>query len=160
MCSHFLIKYPEIFLFWRWTKRLRTLKFCRRWMKPGWRWDLKSRTTWKRVQTFVFYRFESSSALPMHVFVSSYAWLTFFFSHNVLQDLLKRPEVAVLVNMRLENTPWTASQIAHFLSTPSPNAERKPGSPMTWLDLYNDLSHVTNTVAQVTKVLLFMTSLF
>ncbi|XP_036067424.1 phospholipid-transporting ATPase ABCA1 isoform X3 [Oryzias melastigma] len=70
---------------------------------------------------------------------------------RLLQDLLKRPEVAVLVNMRLENTPWTASQIAHFLSTPSPNAERKPGSPMTWLDLYNDLSHVTNTVAQVTK---------
>uniref|UniRef100_A0A8C7ZSN6 P-type phospholipid transporter n=1 Tax=Oryzias sinensis TaxID=183150 RepID=A0A8C7ZSN6_9TELE len=64
---------------------------------------------------------------------------------------LLRPEVAVLVNMRLENTPWTASQIAHFLSTPSPNAERKPGRPVTWLDLYNDFSHVTNTVAQVTK---------
>ncbi|XP_020558036.1 ATP-binding cassette sub-family A member 1 isoform X1 [Oryzias latipes] len=70
---------------------------------------------------------------------------------RLLRDLLRRPEVAVLVNMRLENTPWTASQIAHFLSTPSPNAERKPGHPVTWLDLYNDFSHVTNTVAQVTK---------
>ncbi|TRY97479.1 hypothetical protein DNTS_008213 [Danionella cerebrum] len=29
---------------------------------------------------------------------------------RLLQDLLKRPEVAVLVNMRLENTSWTASQ--------------------------------------------------
>uniref|UniRef100_A0A8C7ZM90 P-type phospholipid transporter n=1 Tax=Oryzias sinensis TaxID=183150 RepID=A0A8C7ZM90_9TELE len=60
---------------------------------------------------------------------------------RLLRDLLRRPEVAVLVNMRLENTPWTASQIAHFLSTPSPNAERKPGRPVTWLDLYNDFSH-------------------
>lgn len=70
----------------------------------------------------------------------------------VWQDLLKRPEVAVLVNLRLENTSWTASRIARFLSTPSPDAPRKSGAPSTWLDVYNDLSHTITTLAQVTEV--------
>lgn len=124
-------------------------------MKPGWRWDRKSRPTWKQVQTFVFCGFDSPFALPLHMFCV-FLHIIYFVYSNVQQDLLRRPEVAVLVNMRLENTPWTASQIAHFLSTPSPNAERKPGHPVTWLDLYNDFSHVTNTVAQVTKVNLLL----
>uniref|UniRef100_A0AAY5K4S1 P-type phospholipid transporter n=1 Tax=Esox lucius TaxID=8010 RepID=A0AAY5K4S1_ESOLU len=34
---------------------------------------------------------------------------------QLLQDLLRRPEVAVLVNLQLENTSWTAKRIAHFL---------------------------------------------
>lgn len=71
------------------------------------------------------------------------------------QDLLRRPEVAVLVNLRLENTSWTASRIARFLSTPSPDAPRKPGAPLTWLDIYNDLSHTITTLAQVTEVVSF-----
>uniref|UniRef100_A0A3Q2D7H1 P-type phospholipid transporter n=1 Tax=Cyprinodon variegatus TaxID=28743 RepID=A0A3Q2D7H1_CYPVA len=54
-------------------------------------------------------------------------------------DLLRRPEIAVLINMRLENTTWTASRIARFLSTPSPDVPRKPGAPPTWLDLYNNV---------------------
>uniref|UniRef100_A0A8C4ILN6 P-type phospholipid transporter n=1 Tax=Dicentrarchus labrax TaxID=13489 RepID=A0A8C4ILN6_DICLA len=66
-------------------------------------------------------------------------------------DLLRRPEVAVLVNLRLENTSWTASRIARFLSTPSPDAPRKPGAPPTWLDIYNDLSHTITTLAEVTE---------
>ncbi|XP_042371438.1 phospholipid-transporting ATPase ABCA1 [Plectropomus leopardus] len=70
---------------------------------------------------------------------------------KLLQDLLRRPEFAVLVNMRLENTSWTASRIARFLSTPSPDTPRKPGAPPTWLDVYNDLSHTITTLAQVTE---------
>uniref|UniRef100_A0A4W6D8R2 P-type phospholipid transporter n=1 Tax=Lates calcarifer TaxID=8187 RepID=A0A4W6D8R2_LATCA len=35
-------------------------------------------------------------------------------------------QVAVLVNLRLEKTSWTASRIARFLSTPSPQAPRNP----------------------------------
>ncbi|XP_070816442.1 phospholipid-transporting ATPase ABCA1 isoform X1 [Chaetodon trifascialis] len=70
---------------------------------------------------------------------------------QLLQDLLRRPEVAVLVNLRLENTSWTASRIARFLSTPSPDAPRKPGAPPTWLDVYNNLSHTITTLAQVTE---------
>uniref|UniRef100_A0A7N5ZZB3 ABC transporter domain-containing protein n=1 Tax=Anabas testudineus TaxID=64144 RepID=A0A7N5ZZB3_ANATE len=62
-----------------------------------------------------------------------------------------RPEFAVLVNMRLENTSWTASRIARFLSTPSPDAPRKPGAPPTWLDIYNNISHTITTLAQVTE---------
>uniref|UniRef100_A0A8C2XJ97 P-type phospholipid transporter n=1 Tax=Cyclopterus lumpus TaxID=8103 RepID=A0A8C2XJ97_CYCLU len=70
---------------------------------------------------------------------------------QLLQDLLRRPEVAVLVNLRLENTSWTASRIARFLATPSPDAQRKPSAPPTWLDIYNDLSHTITTLAQVTE---------
>ncbi|XP_038571463.1 phospholipid-transporting ATPase ABCA1 isoform X1 [Micropterus salmoides] len=70
---------------------------------------------------------------------------------QLLQDLLRRPEVAVLVNLRLENTSWTASRIARFLSTPSPGVPRKPGAPPTWLDVYNDLDHTITILAQVTE---------
>ncbi|GLD49893.1 ATP-binding cassette sub-family A member 1-like protein [Lates japonicus] len=70
---------------------------------------------------------------------------------QLLQDLLRRPEVAVLVNLSLERTSWTASRIARFLSTPSPQAPRKPEAPPTWLDLYNDISHTITTLAQVTE---------
>ncbi|KAF7656308.1 hypothetical protein LDENG_00043690 [Lucifuga dentata] len=70
---------------------------------------------------------------------------------QMLQNLLKRPEVAVLVNLRLENTNWTASRIARFLSTPSPDTPRKPGAPPTWLDIYNDFNHTITTLAQVTQ---------
>uniref|UniRef100_A0A7N6FCH4 ABC transporter domain-containing protein n=1 Tax=Anabas testudineus TaxID=64144 RepID=A0A7N6FCH4_ANATE len=70
---------------------------------------------------------------------------------QLLQSLLRRPEFAVLVNMRLENTSWTASRIARFLSTPSPDAPRKPGAPPTWLDIYNNISHTITTLAQVTE---------
>ncbi|XP_034738177.1 phospholipid-transporting ATPase ABCA1 isoform X2 [Etheostoma cragini] len=70
---------------------------------------------------------------------------------QLLQDLLRRPQVAVLVNLRLENTSWTASRIARFLSTPSPDTPRKPGAAPTWLDIYNDLSHTLTTLAQVTE---------
>uniref|UniRef100_A0A674NQK1 P-type phospholipid transporter n=1 Tax=Takifugu rubripes TaxID=31033 RepID=A0A674NQK1_TAKRU len=70
---------------------------------------------------------------------------------QLLQNLLKRPEVAVLVNLRLENTSWTASRITRFLSTPSPNVPRKPGASSTWLDIYNELNQTITTLAQVTE---------
>ncbi|XP_062279433.1 phospholipid-transporting ATPase ABCA1 [Scomber scombrus] len=70
---------------------------------------------------------------------------------QLLQDLLKRPEVAVLVNMRLENTSWTASRITRFLSTPSPDTPQRPGAPPTWLDIYNDVSHTITMLAQITE---------
>uniref|UniRef100_A0A3Q1GN98 ATP binding cassette subfamily A member 7 n=1 Tax=Acanthochromis polyacanthus TaxID=80966 RepID=A0A3Q1GN98_9TELE len=70
---------------------------------------------------------------------------------QLLQDMLRRPEIAVLVNLRLENTPWTASRIARFLSTPSPDAPRQPGAPPTWLDVYSDVNHTITTLAQVTE---------
>ncbi|XP_053285794.1 phospholipid-transporting ATPase ABCA1 [Pleuronectes platessa] len=70
---------------------------------------------------------------------------------QLLQDLLRRPEVAVLVNLRLENTSWTASRISRFLATPSPDAPRNPGAPLNWLDIYNDISDTITTLAQVTE---------
>ncbi|XP_015249408.1 PREDICTED: ATP-binding cassette sub-family A member 1-like [Cyprinodon variegatus] len=70
---------------------------------------------------------------------------------QLLKDLLRRPEIAVLINMRLENTTWTASRIARFLSTPSPDVPRKPGAPPTWLDLYNNVESSIAMLAQVTK---------
>uniref|UniRef100_A0A3Q1ANV7 P-type phospholipid transporter n=1 Tax=Amphiprion ocellaris TaxID=80972 RepID=A0A3Q1ANV7_AMPOC len=60
-------------------------------------------------------------------------------------------QIAVLVNLRLENTPWTASRIARFLSTRSPDTPRPPGAPPTWLDVYNDVNHTITTLAQVTE---------
>ncbi|XP_055796674.1 phospholipid-transporting ATPase ABCA1 isoform X1 [Salvelinus fontinalis] len=68
---------------------------------------------------------------------------------QLLQDLLRRPEVAVLVNLQLENTSWTAKRIARFLSTP--NEPRKEGAPPTWLDVYSDLNNTITTLAQVTQ---------
>ncbi|XP_029002815.1 phospholipid-transporting ATPase ABCA1 isoform X2 [Betta splendens] len=70
---------------------------------------------------------------------------------QLLRNLLRRPELAVLVNMRLENTTWTASRIARFLSTPSADAPRRPEAPATWLDIYNDISHSIGTISQVTE---------
>ncbi|KAM6962503.1 phospholipid-transporting ATPase ABCA1 [Aplochiton taeniatus] len=70
---------------------------------------------------------------------------------QLLRDLLRRPEVAVLVNLRLESTSWTASSIARFLSTPDPNAPRKEGALPTWLDVYNNLNHTITTLTQVTQ---------
>ncbi|XP_056591567.1 phospholipid-transporting ATPase ABCA1 isoform X2 [Triplophysa dalaica] len=70
---------------------------------------------------------------------------------RLLQDLLRRPEVAVLVNLRLESTSWTASRIAHFLSTPDPDTPRKDGAPPTWLDLYQDLNDTISTLSELTK---------
>ncbi|KAM9761903.1 phospholipid-transporting ATPase ABCA1 isoform 1-T1 [Menidia menidia] len=68
---------------------------------------------------------------------------------QLLQNLLKRPEIAVLINMRLEGTPYTASQIARFLSTPPPDTPRKQGASTTWLDLYHDVGNTITTLAQV-----------
>uniref|UniRef100_A0A3Q3L2S5 P-type phospholipid transporter n=1 Tax=Mastacembelus armatus TaxID=205130 RepID=A0A3Q3L2S5_9TELE len=59
--------------------------------------------------------------------------------------------VAVLVNLRLQDTSWTVSRITHFLSTPSPDAPRLPGEPPTWLDIYNDINHTITTLAQITE---------
>ncbi|KAK9966236.1 hypothetical protein ABG768_003359 [Culter alburnus] len=70
---------------------------------------------------------------------------------RLLQDLLRRPEVAVVVNLRLENTSWTASRISRFLSTPDPDTPRKVGAPPTWLDLYQDLSNTFSTLSELTK---------
>ncbi|XP_033936450.1 phospholipid-transporting ATPase ABCA1 isoform X1 [Pseudochaenichthys georgianus] len=70
---------------------------------------------------------------------------------QLLQDLLKRPEVAVLVNLRLENTTWTATRIARFLSTPPPGTPKRPGAPPNWLDIYNNLGHTISTLSQVSE---------
>lgn len=144
---------------WRWTRLSRTCRSFRSWMKPGWRWDHKSRITWRVVWRFSYCRSDSPATISLQggMSVLWYIWTQkSFFFHILLvcvwQDLLKRPEVAVLVNLRLENTSWTASRIARFLSTPSPDAPRKSGAPSTWLDVYNDLSHTITTLAQVTEV--------
>ncbi|XP_047443764.1 phospholipid-transporting ATPase ABCA1 isoform X2 [Mugil cephalus] len=70
---------------------------------------------------------------------------------QLLRDLLRRPEIAVLVNLRLEDTSWTASRIARFLSTPPPNIPKRPGAPPNWLDVYKDVNRTITTLAQVTE---------
>ncbi|XP_035267888.1 phospholipid-transporting ATPase ABCA1 isoform X3 [Anguilla anguilla] len=70
---------------------------------------------------------------------------------QLLQDLLRRPEVAVLVNLRLEKTSWTASRIAHFLSTPSPDAPQRDRVQYTWLDVFQEVNSTINTLSQVTQ---------
>uniref|UniRef100_A0A3P8R2X9 P-type phospholipid transporter n=1 Tax=Astatotilapia calliptera TaxID=8154 RepID=A0A3P8R2X9_ASTCA len=44
-----------------------------------------------------------------------------------------------------------SSRIARFLSTPSPDIPRRPGAPLTWLDIYNDINQTISTLAQVTE---------
>ncbi|CAL8309859.1 unnamed protein product [Lota lota] len=70
---------------------------------------------------------------------------------RLLQELLKRPQVAVLVNLNLEQTSWTASRIARFLSTRPADTPRTPGAPPTWLDVYNDFNHTLTTLAHVAQ---------
>lgn len=126
-------------------------------MTPGWRWDRKSRISWRVVWRFTYCR-SDSPALRATVWDRETFGPKNHFIHVlfgclcVQQGLLKRPEVAVLVNMRLENTSWTASRISRFLSTPSADTPRNPGPPSTWLDIFNDLSHTVTTLTQVTEV--------
>ncbi|XP_041914079.1 phospholipid-transporting ATPase ABCA1 isoform X1 [Alosa sapidissima] len=70
---------------------------------------------------------------------------------RLLQDLLRRPEVAVLVNMQLANTSWTASRITRFLSTPAPDTPRKEGAPPTWFDIFQDVNNTISTLGQITE---------
>lgn len=79
---------------------------------------------------------------------------------RLLQDLLRRPEVAVVVNRNLENTSWTASRISRFLSTPDPDTPRRDGAPPTWLDLYQDFNNTFNTLSELTKVLAIRSSCY
>uniref|UniRef100_A0A3Q3RRK1 P-type phospholipid transporter n=1 Tax=Mastacembelus armatus TaxID=205130 RepID=A0A3Q3RRK1_9TELE len=84
-------------------------------------------------------------------YMESSVEIQYIMSEYAKQDLLRRPEVAVLVNLRLQDTSWTVSRITHFLSTPSPDAPRLPGEPPTWLDIYNDINHTITTLAQITE---------
>lgn len=133
-------------------------------MKPGLRWDHKSRATWRPVWRLRCYRSDFLSLQEERV--KYIAFFSFCIHNNVStcmclrQDLLRQPEIAVLVNLRLEDTPWTASRIARFLSTPSPDIPRRPGAPLTWLDIYNDINQTISTLAQVTEVLLLCCYLF
>ncbi|XP_017334205.1 phospholipid-transporting ATPase ABCA1 isoform X2 [Ictalurus punctatus] len=70
---------------------------------------------------------------------------------RMLQDLLNRPEVAVVVNLQLRNTSWTASRIAQFLSMPNPDTPGKEGAPATWLDVYQDFNSTISLLSQLTK---------
>ncbi|KAF5910024.1 ATP-binding cassette sub-family A member 1-like isoform X1 [Clarias magur] len=70
---------------------------------------------------------------------------------RLLQDSLRRPEVAVMVNQQLANTSWTASSIAHFLSTQKSDTSKKEGAPATWLDLYEDFNSTISLLSQLTK---------
>ncbi|KAJ8277432.1 hypothetical protein GJAV_G00075090 [Gymnothorax javanicus] len=70
---------------------------------------------------------------------------------QLLRALLKRPEVAVLLNLRLERTSWTASRIAHFLSTPLPDTPKRDRAQYTWLDLFMEVNSTINTLSQVTQ---------
>uniref|UniRef100_A0A8D3BI65 P-type phospholipid transporter n=1 Tax=Scophthalmus maximus TaxID=52904 RepID=A0A8D3BI65_SCOMX len=68
-----------------------------------------------------------------HESVSELSFMTFKAPKNRSFKLC----VAILVNMRLENTSWTASRISRFLSTPSPDAPRNPNAAPTWLDSFS-----------------------
>ncbi|XP_037401356.1 phospholipid-transporting ATPase ABCA1 isoform X2 [Pygocentrus nattereri] len=70
---------------------------------------------------------------------------------RLLKDLLRRPEVAVVVNLQLENTSWTASRIVHFLSTPDPDTPRREEAPLTWVDLYQNFNSTLSTLSQLSK---------
>ncbi|XP_061682240.1 phospholipid-transporting ATPase ABCA1 isoform X2 [Syngnathoides biaculeatus] len=73
----------------------------------------------------------------------------------LLQGLLQLPNIATPVNQRLEKTPWTASQIAHFLSSPSPDTPRNSGKNSTWRDIYQDLNSTITYLAQATECFFF-----
>ncbi|MFT7798628.1 ATP-binding cassette sub-family A member 1-like isoform X2 [Arapaima gigas] len=70
---------------------------------------------------------------------------------QLLQDLLRRPEIAMLVNLQLENTSWTASRIARFLSTPQPDAPKISGAPSTWQDVYQNINNTITILSQFTQ---------
>ncbi|XP_065097861.1 phospholipid-transporting ATPase ABCA1 isoform X2 [Paramisgurnus dabryanus] len=70
---------------------------------------------------------------------------------RLLRDLLRRPEVALVVNLRLVGTSWTASRIAQFLSAPDPDTPPKDGAPPTWVDIYQDVDNTISTLSEFTK---------
>ncbi|XP_069042006.1 phospholipid-transporting ATPase ABCA1 isoform X2 [Lepisosteus oculatus] len=69
---------------------------------------------------------------------------------RLLQDLLKRPEIATLLDLRLSNSDstWTAAQIAHFLSTPPEGARKEVEAGPTWQDVYWDVNETVATLFQ------------
>uniref|UniRef100_A0A4W4H8L4 P-type phospholipid transporter n=1 Tax=Electrophorus electricus TaxID=8005 RepID=A0A4W4H8L4_ELEEL len=73
------------------------------------------------------------------------------FMESSVEIHLLRPEVAALLNLRLENTSWTTSHLTHFLSTPDLDTPRREGAPPTWLDLYNDINRTISTLSQLSK---------
>ncbi|XP_062869316.1 phospholipid-transporting ATPase ABCA1 [Trichomycterus rosablanca] len=70
---------------------------------------------------------------------------------RMLQNLLKRPEVAIMVNLQLVNTSWTASRIAQFLSTSNVDSPRGKDAPPTWLDVYRDFNSSIMLLSELSK---------
>ncbi|XP_072556139.1 phospholipid-transporting ATPase ABCA1 isoform X2 [Paramormyrops kingsleyae] len=70
---------------------------------------------------------------------------------QLLQDLLGRPDLATLVDLRLENSSWTAARISEFLSTRPLNTSMSSGAMPTWRDVYQDINNTVGIISQITK---------
>ncbi|XP_066551415.1 ATP-binding cassette, sub-family A (ABC1), member 7 isoform X2 [Amia ocellicauda] len=67
---------------------------------------------------------------------------------RLLQDLLRRPQVAMLVDRQLADDSWTAAQILHFLSTRPLDSQREAGVSPNWQDVYQDVNDTITTLSQ------------
>uniref|UniRef100_H3B4F4 ABC transporter domain-containing protein n=1 Tax=Latimeria chalumnae TaxID=7897 RepID=H3B4F4_LATCH len=67
---------------------------------------------------------------------------------KMLQDLLKNPVVANLVDLRLMGTPWSSERIADFLSNRTEQTQKNTSSKYTWKDAYKEVDQMIGALSQ------------
>ncbi|XP_048415909.1 phospholipid-transporting ATPase ABCA1-like [Stegostoma tigrinum] len=65
---------------------------------------------------------------------------------HLLQEMLRNPAIATLIDLQLNSTSWTAKSIANFLSSQSQESEN---SIYTWKQAYEELDQVVKSFSQV-----------
>uniref|UniRef100_UPI00398ECFE0 phospholipid-transporting ATPase ABCA1-like isoform X2 n=1 Tax=Pristiophorus japonicus TaxID=55135 RepID=UPI00398ECFE0 len=65
---------------------------------------------------------------------------------QLLQEMLKNPAVASLIDLQLNSTSWSTASIANFLSGQTQESEK---SIYTWKQAYREMDQMVNSLSQV-----------
>lgn len=67
------------------------------------------------------------------------------------QTMLQNNASAAFLNSQLSGTEWRVSDISQFLSKAAKDP-RRPGSPYTWRDVFNETDHAIQTISRFMEV--------
>lgn len=65
--------------------------------------------------------------------------------------MLQNNASAAFLNSQLSGTEWRVSDISLFLSKAAKDP-RRPGSPYTWRDVFNETDHAIQTISRFMEV--------
>lgn len=68
-----------------------------------------------------------------------------------LQTMLQNDASATFLNSQLSGTEWRVSDVSLFLSKAAKDP-RRPGSPYTWRDAFNETDHAIQTISRFMEV--------